>query len=152
MTRVFDAAALIGWFNEEPCADEVDELFGDAGGAASVLDLAEVVDNLVRLSQVRATHIGSVIDALLADGLQPIACDVGIARRAGEIRAANYRKATMEVSLADCVAVATAESVGGTLVTSDAELVQLASRLGVPVHPIANSSGVRPGGEEPSGP
>ena len=145
MTHVFDAAALIGWFNEEPCADEVDELFGEGGGgAASAVNLVEVIDNLVRLNQVRSTQVETLIDTLVADGLEPITCDATVACRAGVIRAEHYRKGAMEVSLADCVAVATTESVRGTLVTSDADLVVLASRLGVAVHAIPNSSGVRP--------
>lgn len=70
--------------------------------------------------------------------------DADLAVRAGTIRAAHYHRTRTAVSLADCVAVATAEAMGGPLVTSDAALCRLATDLGVVPHPIPNSKGVRP--------
>ena len=144
MIAVFDAAALIAWFNEEPAAAEVDELLAAHGGLASCVNLVEVVDNLGRIGRIAVGHVASVVDALIGDGMVAVPCDVAIGLRAGVIRATHYNRVTCAVSLADCVATATAEAVDGTLITSDAQLVALAEALGVAVHPIPNSRGTRP--------
>lgn len=77
-------------------------------------------------------------------GLTVVPCDEPIAVRAGELRARWYDRRTAAISLADCVAAATADSLRAKLVTSDAVLCRVAKRAGIDVHPIPNSAGRRP--------
>lgn len=144
MTAVFDAAAIIAWFNEEPAAAEVDELLANDDGLVSCVNLAEVVDWLSRKGGVGANDVVSVVEGLVGDGLVLMPCGKALGLRAGALRASHYKKKVMEVSLADCVAAATAELAEATLVTSDARLVDLAEAIGIEVQPIPNSLGVRP--------
>ena len=63
---------------------------------------------------------------------------------ASELRAAHYHRAKMPVSLADCICVATAISLGTDLATTDPALAAVARAAGVEVIALPNSAGVIP--------
>ena len=142
VTLVLDASALVALIDGEVGGREVAEVLG-SGGVASAVNLAEARDRLVRtVRDPDAARKG--FDLLVARGFRVVACDLAIADRAAELRVAHYHRTDLPVSLADCIGVATALQLGGTLVTSDADQCRLAAIVGVAVHPIPNSSGVRP--------
>lgn len=145
MNLVFDAAALIALLRHEPGGPEVAELMGHHGGSASCVNLVEVVDRMARTTSVGIDDAVTAVESLIEGGLEAVRCDLPIALRAGVVRAEHYDKVTRSVSLADCVATATAELREATLVTSDAHLVDLANRIELGVHPIPNSAGTTPG-------
>lgn len=65
-----------------------------------------------------------------------------IALRAGAIRDAACRGRQIDVSLADCIAIATAGP-GGTVATSDPDLARVAHAEGVNVVALPDSRGRR---------
>lgn len=144
---VLDAAAMVALLRDEPGASEVADLLEAGGCAMSPVNLVEVVH---RVSRSLGIGSGLVMESLLAmvgDGLEVVACDLDIGLLAGVVRADHYDRTDLPVSLADCVALATAQRRADRLVTSDAHLVRLAGRLEVATHPIPNSSGRRPAPE-----
>lgn len=64
--------------------------------------------------------------------------------RAGDLRAVHYHRERSAVSLADCLALATAESVGEALATPDPALAAMARAEGIEVIPLPDSRGHRP--------
>lgn len=144
MTLVCDASAILALLRGEPGHPVVEALLGQGGGACAAVNLAEVVDVLVRKSGVDPTEVATAVEDLQAAGLRVEPCDSSLGMRAGQLRATHYQRQSLPISMADCVALATAERLDGTLVSSDSHLCHLAASLGVAVHPIANSSGVVP--------
>lgn len=144
MTAVCDASAILSLLRGEPGAPAVEAVLGQGGGACAAVNLAEVVDVLVRKSGVAPDAVGVAAADLQSAGLRIEPCDSSLGLRAGQVRATHYHRQSLPISMADCMALATAERLGGTLVSSDQHLCELAAAVGVAVHPIANSSGVVP--------
>lgn len=140
---VLDASAIIALLTDEPAAEEVADLLGRSESGCSAVNLAEVADGLVRIGGASPEAVERAFADLVDAGMRVITADQTIALRAGAIRAGRYSRRDAPVSLADCFAIATAEAVGGTLITSDGDLCRLASHVGVPVHPLPNSAGQR---------
>ncbi len=80
----------------------------------------------------------------MAAGLRVLAGDRALAEQAADLRVAHYDRQGSAVSLADCFAIAAARREGASLVSSDADQLRVAVRVGVTVNPIANSLGVVP--------
>lgn len=144
MTFVLDAAALVALLRGEPAAVEVAGLLDGRDCSVSAVNVVEVVHRVSRALGLGPALVTDSVLAMVADGLEVVACDLEIGARAGTVRAEHYDRNDLAISLADCVVLATAERFGATLVTSDDHLVALASSLGVAVHPIPNSAGIRP--------
>jgi len=77
-------------------------------------------------------------------GIEFVALDVDTADRAAGLRALHYHRSDCPLSMADCVALATALAMGSTLATSDSALASIGHANGCAVLPVANSSGVYP--------
>lgn len=125
MTCVLDAFALVALALEEPAADEVETLIRRGDTAVTAINLAEALDQLVRVHQrdiesVRV-HFGPLIGEVVAliDFGEPLCWS------AVELRARHYDRRHSPLSLADCVALAAAA--GGSLATADRPLM-LAAR------------------------
>lgn len=136
---VLDASCVVSLLRGEPGqADVVAALTHDC--AMNVLNRAEVIDRLSR-------H-GASVDDVAADldtlGIAFIALDVDTADRAAGLRAKHYHRTECPLSMADCVALATALATDATLATSDAHLATIVRANGCAVMPIANSAGVYP--------
>jgi ribonuclease VapC len=144
MTAVLDASAIVALVADEPGGAEVAERLGADGGSCSAVNLAEVLDWLIRIGGVEPTEARGAIDAIIAAGLVVVPGDRAIAITAAELRARWYHRRFAAVSLADCFAVATALELSSTLVTSDGALGRMAVRAGADVYPIRNSLGRRP--------
>ena len=137
-----DAAAVIAYLRAEPAGTEVRGLLRAGGCALAAPNAAEVVDKLIRRFEWPASRARDTIGALLAE-LTPVPADAAIAVRAGELCARHYRPRTAELSLADCLLLASAGS-GDKIATSDAPLLRAGRAEGVEVVPLPDSSDNRP--------
>jgi predicted nucleic acid-binding protein len=135
-------ALLIG----EPAAAPVAAILRDPDDRSvlSAVNLAEVVDVLVRLRARRFDEVAEKLDWLAAGGLETVAADESVGRKAGRIRAEHYDRRLRPISLADCVALATAQALAEPLATSDAVLVEVARSEGCEVVGLPNSAGRLP--------
>lgn len=141
---LLDAYALIAVFAGEPAADEVRPLLRE-GAKIAATNLAEVYDRLMRLRRMPLSEVDMRVERLKrARGLTVFAIDEAIARRAGELRAQRYQRTARPLSLADCVAAATAEHLGEPLATPDVQLAELARSEGIDVVSLPDSTGKRP--------
>jgi PIN domain nuclease of toxin-antitoxin system len=143
---VLDANCLIAHFLGEPGADDVAPLLRNGQCVMSTLNRAEVIDRLGRSGSPSADVIAAIeiLEIDFAD------VDTAIADRAAALRSKHYHRTNRPVSLADCVALATAKGDGLQLATSDQDLAAMADDEGVAVVAVANSRGVRPHLARPS--
>lgn len=149
MSRVvLDASALVALTLAEPGGAEVRSLLR-AGGSISAVNIGEALDLLCR-ARGDPDVVAASLDGVVQAGLNVVECDWTLARRAAELRARHYHRRDRAVSLADCFAIAVAERLGQPLVSSDADQCRVARAVGVELHPIANSRGVRPQVDGPS--
>jgi PIN domain nuclease of toxin-antitoxin system len=140
---VLDAYALLAYLRGEAAAEPVARLLR-VPAVISGVNAAEVVDRLVRLWGRDADDVEATLGILAQAGLRvlPLPATHGIL--AGRLRARHYHRERMPVSLADCVAVATALSEGWPLATSDPGLAALMRAEGGSVHPLPDSAGRLP--------
>jgi predicted nucleic acid-binding protein len=142
---VLDASALIAALVSEPAAPEVGAILrGGQPPAISAVNLAEVVDWLVRVGGREPDAVRDRIDWLIAGGLVVEPVWLPAARLAAALRAQHYHRTEMPLTLADCVCLATAIRLGARLATTDADLARLARHIGVEVLALQNSEGSRP--------
>lgn len=137
---VLDAFAVVAYLRAEPSADEVRQILTQ-DCSISALNLAEVVDQLVRVFGFDAEDVDGDL-ATLPFGVLDV--DEATAVRAARLRAAHYGSKTCPVSMADCVAAATALTLGAELATSDPDLANVARAHGIPVVALPDSTGRRP--------
>lgn len=137
---VLDAYAAIAVLNDEYAAQQVQDLLeGDEVAVLTVLGVAEVVDHLVRLGGLDGGDAALDITQLgLAD---PPALDGPLATRAGLLRARHYNRRTRAISLADCVAAATARGLNARLATADPALLDTCAAEGIAVIPLPDTTG-----------
>lgn len=139
---VLDAYAVIAYLQDEPAADAIEPVV-TRPSVISALNVAEVVDRLVRLYGWAAEDVRSAFAVMERAGLRIVPLTDELAIRAGWLRARRY-DATSEVSMADCVAAATALSEKLPLATADPALVAVVRAEGGEVHPLPDSKGVIP--------
>jgi PIN domain nuclease of toxin-antitoxin system len=140
---VLDAYAVLAYLRGEPCADEVARLLRSPS-TLSAVNAAEVVDQLVRGYGREADDVHADLALLAHAGMEimPVTSDTGMT--AGRLRARHYHRERMAVSLADCVAAATALSRQRPLATADPSLAALVRDEGGDVHALPDSSGKLP--------
>jgi uncharacterized protein with PIN domain len=141
---VLDAQAVVAALVGEPAAGEVEALLrgGDGPPRISAANVAEVIDVLVRFRSQEIERVEERLDWLIAGGLEVAAVDDGIARRAGAVRARHYHSRQRPISLADCLALATAQEFDDMLATSDPHLLETATAEGCRVRALPDSRGV----------
>lgn len=146
MTVVLDAYALIAALAGEPAAGEVEAAMREpaARPMISAVNLAEVVDRMVRVWGHASAAVEAALDLMFHAGLTVYSADSEVGLLAGNIRSDHYQKAICEVSMADCFAVATALSAASSLMTSDPAMARVATRIGIPVLTLPDSRGRRP--------
>lgn len=140
---LLDAYALVAAATGEAAASEVAELLRDGDCAITTTNLAELYDQLVRRVGLSSEAIDAHVQPLLDESLALRPLDRERAIRAGLIRAQLYRKRTAELSLADCVLLASLEQ-DDAVATADAPLARAARRLGHAVTALPDSRGRRP--------
>lgn len=143
---VLDASALIVALLGEPARDEVEAILRSKEDRpkVSAVNLAEVIDNLTRVAGRPLERVEESLDWLRAGGLEVVPVTEAIGRSAGELRAAHYHRVDNPLSLADCIALATSQSLSDALATSDGPLARTARRVGLGVVALPDSNGHRP--------
>lgn len=138
---VLDTSAVVAFLTAEPGGPKVREVLEHPAVAhLCAVNLAEVFDVLGR----RTGNVDLVerqIDLLLHAGLDVVDADETLGRTAGQLRAECYRRRSRDVALADCFALATAMRLGGSLVTSDRSLAEVARSKATDVILIPDSAG-----------
>jgi len=85
------------------------------------------------------------LDWLGAGGLTVVSVDEAIGRSAGRLHAMRYHRRERPLSLADCVALATAIANREPIATSDPPLAKTAKEEGCDIIALPDSHGRRPG-------
>jgi PIN domain nuclease of toxin-antitoxin system len=143
---VFDACALIAFLLDEPAAPIVEQRLREEGEEAciSCVNAAEIVDRLIRIGGQSEERVMDSLDWLVAGGMLIMPADQDMGRLAGQLRARHYRRGDAALSLADCMALSTAISLGRPLATADPALARLARNQGVEVVALPDSRGAVP--------
>lgn len=128
---VLDAGPVVDFMLGEPGGEIVAGLLHEGTVRMATINLAEVVDVLVRVYGVPADDAVPQV-AELAGLVHAVAPSLETALRAGELRARAFRRSTSRLSLADCFVVATARP-GDNIATRDAALLRLARQEGIEV-------------------
>ena len=109
----------------------------------SAASVAETMDVLVRVRNHRVEHCDAQIQLLYSGGLEVVPVDEEIGRLAGLLRARHWNRDRRPVSLADCIALATAMVNQEAIATADAALIGAARAEGHPVIVLPDSQGRR---------
>ena len=107
------------------------------------MNLAEVLDVLVRHQGWPVEDVAERLFWLRLGGVDVRPVDEAISLAAGRLHAAYYHRERQALSLADCVALATALVAGDRLATSDPDLIATAKAEKCPVHALPDSTGKR---------
>lgn len=143
MACVLDAFALVALALEEPAAAEVEAALRRGDCVVSAVNLAEAIDQLGRVHGRSATDLRTAFAPVLSEALAVQAVDEPVAWRAVELRRRHYRRRGSELSLADCLALATARD-GDRLATADPPLARAARSEGLAVLALPATDGERP--------
>jgi PIN domain nuclease of toxin-antitoxin system len=140
---VLDAYAVVAYLRGEQAAVDVAALLRSRTVLSSV-NAAEVLDQLVRVFGRDPDDVHADLALLSHSGMDiaPVPGDLALA--AGRLRARHYHRMRMAVSLADCVAAATALDRRRPLATSDPALAALIRAEGGLVHGLPDSKGQLP--------
>jgi PIN domain nuclease of toxin-antitoxin system len=111
----------------------------------SAINVAEVLDVLVRHQGWPGDDVEERLRWLTLGGLRVVPVDEAVAVRAGRLHAHFYDRSRRPLSMADCVALATALLRGQPFATSDPALAAVATAEGCRVIALPDSRGVRPG-------
>lgn len=129
---LLDAYALVALLRDEPAADRVESLLRDERCAIPSINLAEVLDQLLRVDRVEARVLAEVVSPMLSGSVDVLSVDLEAAWLTAEIRARHHRKKDSVLSLADCVLLASAISSEG-IATADPALIEAARLEGIDV-------------------
>lgn len=140
---VLDAYAVLAYLRNEPCADEVSSLLRSSTLLPAV-NAVEVLDQLVRVHGHDPDDVQADLALLSHAGMHIAAVSAEVAMLAGRLRARHYHRQRRAVSVADCVAAATALSQRRALATADPALAALVGDEGGDVNPLADSAGRLP--------
>jgi predicted nucleic acid-binding protein len=110
----------------------------------SALNLAEVLDILVRARAHDADEVRDKVEFLIVAGLEVEPVWLRVMWLATSLRAAHYHRTAAAISLADCVCIATAITLETDLATTDPALAAVARAAGVDVIALPDSNGVLP--------
>jgi ribonuclease VapC len=142
---VLDAAPLVAALADEPARREVEELLRRRPPpSVSATNLAEAIDQLVRVQGADRDEARRQVNLLLASGLEVEPVWLPTVRLAANLRADHYHRRRMPLSLADCICLATAIKLEAALATCDAALARTARAEGVQVIALPDSDGRRP--------
>ena len=139
---ILDAYPLLALLLGEPARAEVEPLLrGETPIALTTVGLAEVIDRTTRHGDIA---LGRIVSDVARLGLEPsIELDEPTALLAGDLRARHYHRTNRPVSLADCVAAATAARRNRPLVTNDGALLTMCHEERIPVRVVPDSVGAR---------
>jgi predicted nucleic acid-binding protein len=141
---VLDAYALVALLAAEPAGSEVRALLENEQCAVSVLNLSEAADVLQRTHDIDVAATRGVVSTFTGSSLAVVEMDERCGWRAAELRARYYRRRGSEISLADCVLLATATPGRDAVATSDPPVTRIAGAEGIAVVPLPDRRGHRP--------
>lgn len=141
---LLDAYALIAFVAGEPAAPNVRTLLRSGDCWLSTAQLAETLDVLVRVLGAARNEVDRVLDPLLAGGIGLVDVGEPEARLAAPLRHRHYRKPDSELSLADCLLLATAVPRGAAIATSDPPLAAAARYEQLTVEALPDCRGRAP--------
>jgi PIN domain nuclease of toxin-antitoxin system len=143
MATLLDAFALVALALDEPAAAEVEALLRRGDAQVSAVNLGEAIDQLGRVRDHGSGEIAAAFEPLTGDVVVVLAVDEGIAWRAADLRRRHYKRRRSEMSLADCIALA---SVGDddVIATADPPLARAARAEGTEVVALPSAAGRRP--------
>jgi len=140
---ILDAYTVLAYLRGEPSADQVAALLRQPT-TLTAANAAEVVDQLVRVFAHDADDVHGDLLLLANIGMEIAAVTVEVGLLAGRLRGRHYERDTMAVSLADCIAAATALTRRQSLATADPALARMLRREGGTVHALPDSRGRLP--------
>lgn len=143
MRSVLDAFVLVALALDEPAAAEVEAVIRRGDCVVAAVNLSEAVDQLARVHRREVDEVRAAFAAVLDDATGVVATDESAAWRATELRSRHYRRRRSELSLADCVALATLRP-GDRFVTADPALARAARGEEIEVLALPDTSGRRP--------
>lgn len=130
MRTLLDANALVAVILEEPAMESVLGLLREGNTAMTASNLVEVYDISTRREGLSTARVAEVVEPLFEGVIEPLVVDLGLARRAAEIRSEHYHRATRALSLADVILLAAART-GDQIATSDADVLAVAAKLDI---------------------
>lgn len=98
---------------------------------------------MTRIFNLPLDEVLATIAILESGGLEILDVDRSIGLVASELHARLYDRSSSPLSMADCVALATAAALGESLATSDEPLTRAASAEGVATMALLDSQGRR---------
>ena len=122
---LLDAYALIAFLVGGPAATHVRSILRAGDAAVTTANLAEAFDVSERIHRVPITRAAAALDPLFEGALRAIPLDIATARRAAELRARYYHRASRPISLADAVLIAST-GVSDGLATADPDVIAVA--------------------------
>lgn len=140
---VVDAGPIVSVLLGDPAAVEVSSTLDGRECGVSVVNVAEVLDVLIRVYRTPVDDASEALDRFLAKVARPIPATRVLAERAALIRARHYHRRDRDVSLADCFAIAAALP-DAVVATSDTAIARVARAEGLEVIALPNPRGRRP--------
>lgn len=140
---LLDAYALIALLLDEPPAAEVDSMVRTGDCAVVSVNLAEVLDHLLRRRSVPPDAIAESVGPLLDEVIEVRPVGTDAAWRASTIRATHYRRKVAELSLADCLLLASAR-IDDEIATSDPVIATVARAEKIALRALPDSDGSAP--------
>jgi hypothetical protein len=122
---LLDAYALIAFMVGGPATQHVRAILREGDAAVATANLVEVLDVSHRLYSVPIERSLQILTPLLEGPLTAVPLDVAVARRAADIRARHYHRASRPISLADAVLVGSANP-GDRIATADVDVLAVA--------------------------
>jgi uncharacterized protein with PIN domain len=141
---LLDAFAVVALLADEPAGQDVAEMIDAGQCAVSAVNLVEAADVLERSHGITTAETRAAVTTLTDAPLQILDVDERRAWRAAEVRAGFYRRRGAEISVADCILLATARPGLDAIATPDPPVLRIAGQLGIDVIPLLDSSGRRP--------
>jgi predicted nucleic acid-binding protein len=123
---LLDAYALIAFLVGGPATQRVRAILREGDAAVATANLVEVLDVSQRLYRLPISRAVEVLEPLLEGALTAVTLDVAVSRRAAEIRARHYHRASRPISLGDAVLIASARQ-GDRIATADPDVLAAAA-------------------------
>ncbi|MFN8176110.1 MAG: PIN domain-containing protein [Solirubrobacteraceae bacterium] len=137
---MLDAFALVALALDEPAAGEVEALIRRGTCSVSAVNLAEALDQLGRVHGHTQEALRAAFGPILGEAVVVLGVDEPTAWASAELRRRHHRRRHSELSLADCVALATAAA-AGAIATADPPLAAAARAEGIDVIALPDSEG-----------
>jgi PIN domain nuclease of toxin-antitoxin system len=135
-----DACALIAVIHGEPATKRVLAILREGTAAMTAVNVTEVFDVIARKSGIDHSRIADVVEPLFEAPLALVSVDLGLARRAAEVRTDHYHRKRRSLSLADATLLA-APRPGDKIASSDSDVLAVAAELGIETIELPPSSG-----------